>query len=123
MKTLSVETVIVIIIALVGAGGFAGMKYGSHQGFAEGYNKGQQVGMEDATRSQQTAASNWIDVMNENAQLKANNQKLVEDYNNLRDTAIRAVGASISRQYAPVTCNTNAYTYSSSYGTATTTCY
>lgn len=99
----------IIFIAAALTGGYY---LGKHQGFAQGYKKGHEIGKNEAP----PIKTYFAEYMN----LQGDYDKLVGDYNNLVDEAQRYINVARYRALQPITCNTQNFNMLNS---STTRCY
>lgn len=112
------KSVIILIVLLLSAlAAYGGYIYGKQAGASYGYNEGYSVGSRNAEADRLQLESKY---KSEAATLRQTNDKLAEDYEKLRQSAVNAVNAA-STYKVPVRCNTSTYGITGQY--SSTTCY
>lgn len=105
--------ILLLVLALVGCSVGAYL-YGKHQGSAAGYKKGYSAGYDKAPKPNYFKEDNYDSVAKQY-------DELVTDYNNLRDAAIKYIGATQYQARQPLSCTST--TYGSYFPTTRTDCY
>lgn len=113
MKTALALVVVVVVMVGLSIGGFA---YGKHTGFSSGYKRGQAVAKANATEPNYDLEYKGLFY----DKLESDYNTLVDDYNNLRNSAVRYVNVTQYQPRTPIHCST---TYYDMLNTANTNCY
>lgn len=100
---------IILIVLLVGIGSyFIGSSTGKSEAYQNGYNDGRVIGFNDAPKPDYTYQD----------KLFADYNKLVEDYNTLRESTPAVVQVPVYQPRTPVSCTSNtigSYAYTNCY--------
>lgn len=117
--TLQIVLAVVVTAAVVALGGYSLAQKNSDRAYQAGVSDAKKdidnIKVGAIREGEQKSASTIVD-------LQIEYSKLANDYNTLREAAIKYIGDSTSYR-GPVSCTTNATSFTSYSATATTTCY
>lgn len=118
-RTTILLLVLLPVLSAVGfyTGNVRGETNGRQAGYSQGLEEGAAKGYARAEKDMEFTKVSAIKY----GELNDQYNDLVTDYNNLREAAIRYVGASSYQPRTPLSCTTN--TFGNTFGTTYTNCY